>query len=314
MNPRFTLTILTRLAARRPAAAAELRKALDGRLGRLLGTAVEVAVETGDPLGRVAAELVARQASEAMLVQLVESLDDVGRQQSVPLRELALAATARLLALRQAAWTEPTAAQQGELALLHRNLATRLADVGRPGDALEHNRRAVAIHRRLARDDPGTHAPELASSLNNLGNRLSQLGRAEEALAASVEAAERFEAVERERPGVHLPLFAMTLHNLASRLRTLGRRQQGLTVMGWAVERRRDLFADDPARHRRGPSSPACWESSASSKRRSSSSTRRSQSSGVWWPAATTMCGPLSPRRFRPAAPSSTGSAVGPRP
>ncbi|MFI0976118.1 tetratricopeptide repeat protein [Streptomyces sp. NPDC021093] len=68
------------------------------------------------------------------------------------------------------------------------SLGTRLADLGRPEDALPLSREAVALLRRL--DPTGHHRAELARCLTNMAVRLTDTGRHEEAFAALTEALE----------------------------------------------------------------------------------------------------------------------------
>ncbi|MEU8890478.1 tetratricopeptide repeat protein [Streptomyces sp. NPDC048442] len=66
------------------------------------------------------------------------------------------------------------------------SLGTRLADLGRPEDALPLSREAVALFRGL--DPTGHHRAELARCLHNMAVRLTDTGRHEEAFAALTEA------------------------------------------------------------------------------------------------------------------------------
>jgi hypothetical protein len=64
---KYALTIFNRLAARRPEQASLLEEALRGRLEHLAEVALDVAVETGDPMGQVLARQVEDQSSSALV-------------------------------------------------------------------------------------------------------------------------------------------------------------------------------------------------------------------------------------------------------
>jgi tetratricopeptide (TPR) repeat protein len=86
LDVKHGLTVLTRLAARRPDQRNRVAQALHGRLPALAPVAVDVAIETGDPIGVVLAELLADHAYDD-IVKGVEVLLPV---QTTSLRELAL--------------------------------------------------------------------------------------------------------------------------------------------------------------------------------------------------------------------------------
>ena len=71
----------------------------------------------------------------------------------------------------------------------HHTSASLLAHLGHHEQALEVNREAVNLCRRLAAGHPGVFNAELASSLNNFASRLSQLGHHDQALEVNREAA-----------------------------------------------------------------------------------------------------------------------------
>jgi hypothetical protein len=93
MDVKHALTVLNRLASRRPGEARRL-EALRGRLEQLAETALEVAVETGDPAGAVLAKRVAEEAPVELAERLMLRSEEADYQGAVPLREVALAATA----------------------------------------------------------------------------------------------------------------------------------------------------------------------------------------------------------------------------
>ncbi len=103
-DPGNSLTLLTRLARRRPEAARWLAAALSRDLGRLSFVALDVALETGDPIGTILARLATESASPELLATLAERCDGDPYRNSVLLMELALAVTDhRASSLRAAA-------------------------------------------------------------------------------------------------------------------------------------------------------------------------------------------------------------------
>ena len=178
------LTQLTRLAQRRPDTAGMLEKALAGRLQGVSQDALWVAVETGDPIGRVLAWQLEAHATPDLLETIVGQCDRLRFRSSVPLREVALVATRKVLDACRAAGTAPTEARRARLATLANNVSGRLKDLGRREEAVAAIEEAVAVCRELSRRRPEEFLPDLAMSLHNRSGRLSDVGRREEALAA----------------------------------------------------------------------------------------------------------------------------------
>jgi len=88
-----TLSVLTRLAQRQPELGGWLRTAFQGRLEQLAELALDVAVGTGDPIGRALAEVIEESQSVEVLALVQAHCDDEKYRFSVPLREVARAAT-----------------------------------------------------------------------------------------------------------------------------------------------------------------------------------------------------------------------------
>ena len=103
--PRSFLTNLTRLAKRQPAARLWLEQALPCRLSFLAEVAVEVAVETGDPIGLILARQFEQSHDADLLARIVARCNETRSVYSVPIQEVALAAARRLLTLRREMWT-----------------------------------------------------------------------------------------------------------------------------------------------------------------------------------------------------------------
>jgi tetratricopeptide (TPR) repeat protein len=85
-SPKNALTVLTRLAARRSENTSLLETALRDRLDALAISAVEVAAETGDPIGKVLAELLDTRTYE----QFPKGLEEGVPTETIAMRELRL--------------------------------------------------------------------------------------------------------------------------------------------------------------------------------------------------------------------------------
>lgn len=245
---RHALTVLNRIAENDPEQAFQIELLIDGRWLEDAEQWVDVAIESQGPLAKILAGKIETGASPELAERLWDLCNLLSNRQSIELRPVALAATRRLYETRCTQWFRPTLEQRGELAILLRDQATRLADLGRDEEALALTRKAMGKFLRLAKED-SIFDLELASTLNNLANQLSRLQRREEALAVAIEAAEKFEAIERAQPGKYLALFATALHNLSAKLFLLEHHDKATTVMEWAVERRRELNRLEPSRH-----------------------------------------------------------------
>ncbi|MCP5366380.1 MAG: tetratricopeptide repeat protein [Hyphomicrobiales bacterium] len=236
-----TLTVLTRLAHRDDAQSQWLERALAGRLGTLAEPALDVAVETGDPLGPILAKVLTAEPDPVLAERIMDRVDR-DFQQTVSLREVAAVATGQYAAAGSLGDSEDEAAQ-AESARAKTNLANRLGDLGRREEALTAAGEAVALYRELAAARSDAFRPDLATSLNNLANFLSALGRHEEALTAGEEAVAIRRELAAARPDAFRPDLAASLNNLANHLSELGRREEALTAGEEAVALYRELAA-----------------------------------------------------------------------
>jgi len=235
------LTMLTRLASRQPAARAWLATALKERGEALVSTVLDVAVDTGDPISLVFAQYL-EDESFILLARVMILCHDEWYQRSIPLREVALVATSRVLATLKIRWSSPTVEQQAELARLSVNLGQCLRDLGREEEALQVTREAVQVYRQFARRPGEILSPHLAAGLNNLGTLLSELGQREEALQRTEEALAIFKRLEPDSQEFRSKLAAC-LDNQANRLGELGRHHEAVQVTREALLIHRELVA-----------------------------------------------------------------------
>ncbi len=236
------LTVLTRLAQRDPAQAGWLDRALSNRLDRLAEIALIVAIESGDPIGRVLADVLARDADPELAAKLIRLLPE----RTVALRETKLEVI-RLHLDGLHATPEPVPLQtKRDIAGYASNLAAALSALGHREDALEAAEESERAFRSLAKDHPEEMRPHHAMSLNNLASFLSGLGRREAALERAEEAVAIRRDLASARPDAFRPDLAMSLNNLANFLGGLGRREEALARAEEAVAIRRDLASARP--------------------------------------------------------------------
>jgi len=175
----YPLAQLTRIAQRHGEKAVWLQDVFRRDLDRFALPALEVAIETGDPIGRELARQVTARASTELARQLDLKLAESRYNESVPLWEVALSACERVLATG-----EDEELPDDVRARLLNNRAVRLDNLGRWEEALEASESAVRLLRGLAGVAPEVYLPALAMALDNLGTQLNTAGRSAEGLEA----------------------------------------------------------------------------------------------------------------------------------
>lgn len=223
-----TLTVLTRLARRRSDLQRWIGVALHGRLEQLGEIALDVAVETGDPVGVELARELEISDSIELILRLHERHGQERYRLSVTLREVALVVIREVLAHRNASWEHPTDEQQEELAVLGNNLCLAFKDLGRPDESLAHLLKAVETHRRLSAQNPGKFLHHLPLALGNLGEVFSDLRRPEEALRCTSEAVDIYRDLIKERGEPFLLSLALNLGNLGGKFADVGMPKEAL--------------------------------------------------------------------------------------
>lgn len=229
------LTVLTRLAQRRPESSGLLKDALEGRLESLAEVALDVAIDTGDPIGMELAEVLRDHGSFEMLRRVQDLCDEDRYLLSVPLREVARVSTEGTLAALRQEKKEMTREETFDYVVSANNLALRLYYLNSSKTGLSTIQEAVSVCRRLAEEDASRFLPELARTLSTLGVVLGEVDRQDEALEALEEAL----GILRELAPFDdelLPDLAGILTNLGSRLNRLGRREDGFQATEEAVE------------------------------------------------------------------------------
>ena len=242
---KHSLTVLTRLAQRRPMELKWLIQALLGRLETLAILATKVALETGDPIGPALAEAVNAKATP----ELAKTLMELCPERTVALRELAETTTRQVLEWRKETCPEPDDAQLLEIARLTGTWANKLSTLGRREDALRAAKDAVSLFEELAERSADDHSNLHAGALNNLGMMLSNLGRREDALEATIEAVDIRRILAKARPDAFLPDLAGSLASMSQILTGLDRREQAHDSIVEAIAIFAPFFHSIPAAH-----------------------------------------------------------------
>lgn len=222
---RHGLTHLARLAKRQPQQAALLASALSTRLPALARIAIEVAVETGDPMGGVLAQVFRLEGTTA----LANELHDRMPSETVALLDLAVEVTR--LAVEHQLEQSPEAGRA--VALLH-NYAQRLVAIGRMELAYEVACQTQGV---MARRGSAKSDPRLAISLAKVFADTGHYADAVQTLRLSLSDLKR--RAKQGDSDAQADL-AFALHNLGASLSELNdpyeaqsRIREALTIRRW---------------------------------------------------------------------------------
>ena len=233
------LAELTRGAPTQPVLQAALGELLAAALPRIIHLAV-----TADHAGLADLASLALQLAPqpALAAQLAGQMPE----RSVQLAALAATLTDQQVTHYRAGTIDRQPDAAGRLAGSLNDLSIRLADVGRPEDALAAIEEATETYRELAVARPDAIRPDLAGALNTLALQLGELGWREDALAAIEEATETYRELAVARPDAIRPDLARSLNNLALQLGELGWREDALAAIEEATETYRELAVARP--------------------------------------------------------------------
>jgi hypothetical protein len=241
---RTGLRVLNRISGDHPEAREWLLQTLSSDLPTLAKHAVEVAVEEGDPIGRLMTEAL-RQSSQLPLAHgLVESLP----HNTIALREAAAEITRQAMQYMESRKGLPIQEREQGRARLLNDLAIRLGDLGQREQALTAVEKAVAIYRRLASSRPDVFLPPLAMSLANPGNRLCEIGQRKKGVTTVEESVAIYRRLAKAQPNAFLSDLAMSLNNLAALVEP-GQREKILAAAEEAVAIYRKLAEERPDRY-----------------------------------------------------------------
>jgi tetratricopeptide (TPR) repeat protein len=195
-----------------------------------------------------------RQATEALDLAQEVAAAGRGRRGSLPLAQANLAA--RLVQSGRAGDAVPLArAAAGSVdgladrdtAWIQGTLALVLAAAGKDAEAS-----AVSEHARNALPGQADPEPEHARALTNHANRLLQAGRRREAVDTVAEAVALHRSLVARNRLARLPGLAMALSNQALMLSKVSRWDESLVASEEAVALRREISAADPVAGRPG--------------------------------------------------------------
>ena len=228
------LTVLTRLAQREPESERWLLSTLTANLPSLAEAAMDVALESGEPMGRTLVSALQEHPSPETAERLYERLP----LNTVALLELALEVTSQLLAAQPAPAQET--AEFGEWVKLLVDHAVRLVDLGRAQQGLEVAEQVLD----LSRIHPGSVTPEPLARAHAIASECHVVLGDLEAATAEQEAALR---IHRELAGGRRSVaVAGSLVNLAHRLDQSGRQTEALELYEQATQMFRDLLESAP--------------------------------------------------------------------
>ncbi len=246
------LTRLTRLARDRGSDGEQwLQRVCERRLETVAMPAIEIAVETGDPIGRILAGVLAR-CSEPMLVwRVMFRCDRPGFRLSVPLREVAWVATLRVLETASVLEDRSDEEPRAFLAHLCRQASLRLAGLGDFNSAIVMANKAVEAYRKLAAEWPGRYLSDLGECLNNLGGIQHRVGLFDAARQATLEALEIYQKTRAEDADAPAKAaLAQCLDNLGLHCHTAGRFEESIHHTRQAVTIYRQLAGESPELYR----------------------------------------------------------------
>lgn len=240
---------LNRLAKRRPGGIAILKAALQSRLSKVAEAALEVAVESGDPIGLVLADLIQKEASPDLARDLMQKCDASKYRDSVCLGEVALEVTKLAWADHQrqgATFRESLpAGVLLERVRLARQLGVRHSRLGQWRDALAYGQLSTESYRQFSDQNALAHRRELAGSYHNMGSDLSALGSRSKALQIARKAVELYKDLSTTSQTFLLE-FAYSLDGLAAREGEVGNWQAALEAAEEAIEIYRCMAAAEP--------------------------------------------------------------------
>ena len=231
------LTILNRIADRFSEAEEWIAQALSSNLDQLAEVAMNIAIETGDPMGRILAATLTSHPNPKLALRIEAMIP----HETTALRELALVVSYQALTHLFNSRSSPAIFPR-----LLANLSLRLDQLGHTEAALSAIEQAVSGYRQLVEEQKEAYLPALALSLNNLGHSLSKLGQREKALAAIEEANSIFRQLSQGQPESFTADLAMGLNSLGVVLSELNRSEEGLAAIRESVRLRRQLAEKKP--------------------------------------------------------------------
>lgn len=243
---RHALTVLTRLAGRRPEETWKLEKALSGRAERLAPDILAVAKETGDPIGKVFNEILERSPRPDLAASL---LDDIPKD-TIALRELAVTVATQSLHKIESDKDLGEADRLLKTTPVKLDLSVRSSRIGNLQEA--HDITQGVIDDLVSTVElPTTDRDRLLGrAYGELSSCLDDLGKRDASLAAAQKSVEirRMLLSEEDHQSRHELALSLTLE-AASRL-GVGDRSGARDVATDAVAIYRELATEDASSYR----------------------------------------------------------------
>jgi len=238
---RNALTLLSRLAQRKPEARPLLERLLAPRLNVLAEPALDVVLETGEPCGEVLAEALEKHAELRLSEQVMVRFESARYRSSPALRRTGLSVTRRALETWLAR-DDRTVRSTANLTYLWHNLGFWLHALGKNAEALEATRKALFRARFLAKHKPERYRIRYAMCLETYSARLEDSGQSTKSLASRGEAIAilRELALEQMDDSVVMDL-SRALMRQSDCLKRLQRTEEALELAREATRVRREL-------------------------------------------------------------------------
>jgi glycosyltransferase involved in cell wall biosynthesis len=215
---RSALTVLNRLARQSRSDVIWLQRGLQDHLTLRADTAITVAIESGDPIGKVLAEVL-EQASNSETWKLGEEPRCKMPLETVALRECALVLAQLRVRRLEDKGKLNTRKHKNNLADAYLDLGNRLAALGENQKSLAAYTKALSTFQDLSKSD-SKRLRDVSGCLSNISTQLSELDRDTEALQRqqeSVKTAKNLVALHQEN--LSYEILALALNGLSMHLR-----------------------------------------------------------------------------------------------
>jgi hypothetical protein len=238
-------TLLTRLAKYKSERESWIRDNLKKDFKRLAEPAFQAAMETGDPLGRIMAQVMKETQDVEVAFDLVEKLPD----KSVAFMELALEVTKVCYEEVKREKDHENDEKLYDQAHFANNISAHYLNLNKREEALRFAKEAVNIRKRLVKKLPDSYNFYLAISFKQLSNCFIHLGKIEEASNAITEALKIYYSLSDIEPSIILPEFINVLISLSNIYYVRGLRDLALKTIHDAVTLSREVLQIDSIQH-----------------------------------------------------------------
>jgi tetratricopeptide (TPR) repeat protein len=234
------LTVLGRMSSHDPTQTHWLKRGLRDYLSIRARSAIAVAVESGDPVGHVLADVISEKGPRAW--GIVSQIQSEIPEYTISLRELGLVAAQVVVEHLEKKGRPKSDKDIERRALAYSRLSQRYRSMSMAREALDAAQRAEALGRTLADKKPTTtNIGNLANYVVDRGNGLKRLGNYDGALRCYEEALEATEPIVRSGNITGLMNKAVFLNNQANILNVLGLPEEAFVKETEAIKIQREL-------------------------------------------------------------------------